>query len=303
MQLYPYRVLEVNQIMQRGQVIDWSMQLVDAPEAWKVTKGEGIRVAVLDTGIDYRHPDLTQNIEKGINFTSFDRYDYMDWVGHGTHVAGLIAGCDNNIGVIGVAPRARLVAVKVLGDNGFGSIDAIIKGIEYCISEKVDIISMSLGTQYDPGPQLRRVIQKAREAGIIIVAASGNESSFCGWPARYDEVIAVGAIDYKRQKASFSNIGPELDVVAPGVSVLSTYPNGKYARLSGTSMATPIVAGIIALIQTYARKLGKKLGPGEIMKMLPQLTLDLGQAGPDPQYGYGMISLSNLVDKFNEGLC
>ena len=302
MQLFPYYAMDIRQQLRQGQVIDWSVEMIRAPEVWKLTKGEGIKIAVLDTGIDYRHPDLSPNVIRGINFTSLDRQDYMDRYGHGTYVAGLIAGCDNGIGIIGVAPKAQLIAVKVIGDNGAGSPQTIVQGIEYCIEEKVDIISMSLGTRFDPGPQLHHVIREARKAGIIIVAASGNESSYCGWPARYEEVIAVGAIDSKGQKASFSNMGYELDVSAPGVGILSTYPNGAYAVLSGTSMATPIVSGVIALIQSYGRKQGKKIGPNEIMKMLPEFTIDLGQAGHDSQYGYGMIHLSKLVEKFNENL-
>lgn len=300
MKLYPVQVLEVQQSLKPGQVIDWGVKMIQAPPAWKETKGEGVKVAILDTGVDYRHPDLAPNIKQGMNFTSPDSQNFMDGNGHGTHVAGIIAGCDNGMGVVGVAPMAELYPIKVLGDDGAGSFQTIVKGIEYAIQLGVDIISMSLGSEVDPGPQLHQAIQKAHRAGIVIVAASGNESSRCDWPARYDEVIAVGAIDRRKHKAYFSNTGPELDVTAPGVNILSTYLNGTYARLSGTSMATPVVSGAIALILSYAKKKGIKVGPDELMKMLPEFTVDLGQAGFDQDYGYGLINVGKLVEEFNK---
>lgn len=289
-------VLEVQSTSPK-QVIDWGVSLVQAPQIWSLTKGEGIKVAVLDTGVDPKHPDLAPNIVKGINFTTSNPTDFVDRQGHGSHCAGIIAACDNMVGVVGVAPRAQLYIAKVLGDDGSGSIDAIIKGIDWAIEEQVDIISMSLGCPVDPGPAFHQAFKRAHDAGIIIVAASGNENTHVGWPAVYEETIAVGAVDQAFGKANFSNFGNELDVAAPGVDIYSTYKNGGYAKLSGTSMATPMVAGVIALVESLARKSGQKLSPDQIMQLIHDRSVDLGEAGDDDNFGNGLINIYKLIQK------
>ena len=281
------------------QKVDWGVSLVQAPALWQITKGEGIKVAVLDTGVDYNHPDLSPNFKMGRNFATSNANDYMDRQGHGTHCAGIIAGSDNDFGIVGVAPKADLYAAKVLADNGTGSIKPIINAIDWAISQQVDIISMSLGTASDPGRGLHDAIKRAHAAGIIMVAATGNESTHCGWPAAYDEVIAVGAIDQAMQKAKFSNFGDEVDVTAPGVNILSTYLNNSYAKLSGTSMATPMVAGVIALILSFCRKQGIKATPQQIMEMIKTRSVDLGQQGHDDYFGNGLINVYKLIAAAN----
>lgn len=280
-----------------GQIIDWGVSLVQAPQLWQVTKGEGVKVLVLDTGIDPRHPDLMPNFKMGYNFTTGNANDYIDRQGHGSHCCGIIAAADNGFGVIGVAPKAELYMGKVLGDNGQGGFDAIIKGIHWGIQEKVDIISMSLGCSVDPGPALHDAIKQAHAAGIIIVAASGNENTGCGWPAAYDECIAVGAVDQALDRAFFSNFGKEVDVAAPGVDILSTYKDGQYAKLSGTSMATPMVAGVLALIVSFCKKNGMKVTPDAALNMIAQRSVDLGQDGRDDMFGNGLINVYKLVKK------
>lgn len=277
------------------QVIDWGISVVQAPLLWGTTKGEGIKVAVLDTGINKSHPDLSANLRGGVNFTTTDITDFEDRQGHGTHCAGIIGGVDNGIGVIGVAPSVDLYAVKVLGDNGSGGINAIIKGIDWAIANGIDIISMSLGCSKDPGAPLHEAIKRAYNAGIVILAASGNEHTHCGWPAAYPECIAVGAIDAGFDQASFSNFGSEVDIAAPGVDIFSTYKNGTYAKLSGTSMATPMVAGCVAIVLSIARKSGKKLSPTEVLDMLTTKSVDLGQDGKDQAFGAGAINLYKLL--------
>ena len=219
-----------------------------------------------------------------------------------THCAGVIAGADNDFGIVGVAPSAELYVAKVLGDNGSGSIQAIINGIDWAIEEQVDIISMSLGASQDPGQAFHDSIKRARQAGIIIVAASGNENTHVGWPAAYPETIAVGAVDQTFGRANFSNFGKELDVVAPGVDILSTYPVGRYAKLSGTSMATPMVAGIVALIQAYSRQIGVKATPEKIVEMIAERSVDMGNAGQDDMFGNGLINAMRLLKGNNDGL-
>lgn len=282
---------------QLHQVIDWGVSIIQAPLLWSTTKGAGLKVAVLDTGIDRTHPDLVDNIRGGINFTTADKDDWQDRQGHGTHCAGIIAAVDNDFGVIGVAPSVGIYAVKVLGDNGSGNFNNIISGINWCIENQIDIISMSLGCDKDPGTAFHDAIKRARAAGIIIVAASGNEARHCGWPAQYDEVIAVGAVDQGLTNANFSNYGQEVDVTAPGVDIYSTYKGGTYARLSGTSMATPAVSGAVALIQSYCRSIGEKATPEKIIQMFEQRSIDLGNKGKDVYYGAGLINLYRLLGK------
>lgn len=277
------------------QVIDWGVSLVQAPQLWSETKGEGMKIAVLDTGIDKDHPDLRDNFVKGMNFTSTNRADFRDRQGHGTHCAGIISGVDNNIGVVGVAPKASLYIGKVLGDDGSGTIAGIIQGIDWAISEKVDILSMSLGASSNPGRAMHDAIKRARAAGIVIVAATGNENTHVGWPAAYPEVIAVGAIAQDLERADFSNFGKEVAIAAPGVDILSTYPQGRYAKLSGTSMATPMVAGVVALAQSYCRKRGIKANPDFIVKMIRERSVDLGEKGSDHRFGNGLVNVYKMI--------
>lgn len=278
-----------------GQQIDWGIQLVQAPKLWSVTKGEGMKIGILDTGIDYTHPDLSSNFVKGRNFTTDDVSDYVDKDGHGTHCAGIIAGCDNDIGIIGVAPKASLYMGKVISDDGKGSIQNVIEGIRWAINQKVDILSMSIGVAKEPTEELHEVISDARKAGIILVAATGNENTNVCYPAAYPEVISVGAISQDLQRAGFSNYGEKLDVMAPGVDIYSTYPINSYAKLSGTSMATPIVAGVIALLQSYCRKNGILATPDVIKEMISSHSIDLGEKGKDNMFGSGLINVSELL--------
>jgi subtilisin len=292
---------DVAEIASQGvsQVIDWGVHIVQAPSIWHATKGEGMKISVLDTGVDLTHPDLVGNIKAYVNFTTPNVQDATDRQGHGTHCAGVIAAIDNQQGIIGIAPSAELYIAKVLGDDGSGGMDSISRGVDWAIAQGVDVISMSLGCSTDPGPSLHDGIKRARAAGIVIVAASGNESTSCGWPAAYDEVIAVGAVDQALDKASFSNFSKEVDIAAPGVNILSTYMNGGYAKLSGTSMATPIVAGVIALIQSFARRNGIKATPDMMIAMINQRSVDLGTAGHDDNFGNGLINVFKLVKNNN----
>lgn len=284
-----------------NQTVDWGVSITQAPLLWHKTKGEGIKIAVLDTGIDHTHPDLAENIKGGVNFTTTNPDDWMDRQGHGTHCAGIIAGTDNGQGVVGVSPKADLYGVKVLADNGSGTIDWIIRGIDWCIANQMDIVSMSLGTSADPGPELQRAMQRARAAGIILIAASGNEATHCGWPAAYPEVIAVGAVDPTLEKAAYSNFGEEIDIVAGGSEILSTYLNKGYARLSGTSMATPIVTGAAALVQRYARLQDAKIGPVTIMDLLRSRSVGLGGTRlRNDHFGSGLVNVYKLIENFNE---
>lgn len=274
--------------------IDWGLKAIGAEKAWEKTKGQGIKIAILDTGVDNNHKDLVQNIRGIADFTG-SRYSVVDVQGHGTHVAGIIGGVDNGFGTVGIAPRAELYIGKVLDDNGNGNFEAIVKGIRWAMAQDVDIISMSLGTASRPPQIVHDAIKEATAQGIIILAATGNENSEVCYPALYDEVIAVSAIDKSLQHAGFSNHGIKNEITAPGVDIVSTYKNGSYARLSGTSMATPLVAGATALILARQKDLtGRKPTVAETHALLDTMVLDLGEVGRDELYGLGMIDLSLL---------
>jgi subtilisin family serine protease len=275
--------------------IDWGLKAVGAEVAWQKTKGKGIKVAVLDTGIDPDHRDLAPNVKAWADFTN-SRYAIEDMQGHGSHCAGIIAGVDNGVGMIGVAPEVEIYAAKVLGDSGTGGFDSIVRGLQWAISKGVDVISMSLGTASQPPEMVHQVVKQAKDLGIIMVAATGNENGAVCWPAMYDEIIAVSAVDQNLNRASFSNYGIKNEISAPGVDIVSTYKNGTYARLSGTSMATPLVAGAIALIVARHKENTNGLKPSveEVHAILQMMVKDLGNIGKDELYGAGMINLALL---------
>ena len=246
-------------------------------------------VAVIDTGRP-NAPDLAANI-KGGNYVT-PGASPQDDNGHGTHVAGIIAAVDNTLGVIGVAPRASLYAVKVLDDAGVGSYSDVISGLQWAVSNGMQVVNMSFGgPDYAP---LRAAITAASNAGIVLVAAAGNSgpgANTVGYPAKYPEVIAVAATDSANTVASFSSRGPEVELAAPGVSILSTYFGVSYATLSGTSMASPHVAGAAALVIGSGIKdtNGDGLVNDEVRAILDGTAHDLGAAGRDTAYGYGLV--------------
>lgn len=242
--------------LSNDEVVDWGITAVGAPYAWRYTRGQGVTVAVLDTGVA-RHPDLDRNIIDRLSVRP--EWNPLDHVGHGTHCAGIVAAVDNGTGVVGIAPDARVVSIKVLGDNGQGGYDDLARGIDMAVDYGVDIISMSLGCMAAPeGPALYQAIERAHSKGIVIAAAAGNEynpkvADTINYPARFALTIPVAAIDPKSAHAPFSSEGKELrrGVSMPGVQIYSTYLDGTYATLSGTSMATPMLAGFVALMIAY----------------------------------------------------
>lgn len=276
-----------------GQLLNWGLASIMAPYVWTLTKGEGVKVAILDTGVDFNHPDLKPNIIEYTNFTSST--SALDRQGHGTHCAGIVGATDNGSGVVGVAPSVQLYCAKVLDDSGYGDFDVTIKGIQWAIDKKVDIISMSLGSKVEPPQEYHTAIKQAKEAGIIIVAAAGNDHAEVSWPARYDETISVAAMDEKFDPAFYSNFGVANTVIAPGSDILSTYKDGGYAILSGTSMATPMMAGAVALYISYQRKLGNQPTFDSVYQALMKGTVDLGDRGKDQFYGYGLINMVKML--------
>ena len=295
--LPPYKVEKV--LLSLSESIDWGIELLGIPNFWKHTKGKGITVAILDTGIALNHPDLKDAILDTKDFTDSLSGVY-DQEGHGTHVAGIVAARNNGHGVIGVAPECKLLIGKVLGDNGFGKADAIAAGIEWAIASGADIISMSLGSNA-PFPIIQKAIEKAIDKNVFVIAAAGNDGLLdnIDYPGAYEGVITVGSIDRRKQLSSFSDWGVEVDVVAPGDEITSTYPPNITATISGTSMATPFVAGVAALVLSKHRQYGgkTKLETQEQMrKHLIKTAIDLGPNGFDKGFGFGLLNPVKLAE-------
>ncbi|MFX1450327.1 MAG: S8 family serine peptidase [Promethearchaeota archaeon] len=274
-----------------------------------VPYNDPIIVAIIDTGVDLDHEDLQANIlpNTGWDFVDDDPIP-NDENGHGTHCAGLVAAVFNNSkGVSGIAPCAKIIPFRVLDEEGSGEIADVTNAINMIVADYnpkhnqtygVDIISMSLGAGYITGTEendLQDAIDAAVADDIIILAAAGNEDGPVLYPARMDGVLGIAATNVEQDKASYSNYGPQVDYAAPGgdwhffgfvfVGVLSTWPNNRYEYAAGTSMATPVAAGVVALL------LGNKTAPADIETELRARAKDLGTSGPDFEFGWGMVRI------------
>jgi subtilisin family serine protease len=239
-------------IDQPPQAVPWGVAMVRATQANAITRGDGILVCVVDTGIQPDHPDLADNIAGGENFVSEDALAWGDDCGHGTHIAGVIGALDNSIGVVGVAPEAKLFSAKVLDAGGAGSSSTIAEGIRSCTAHHAQVINLSLVVTED-SQLIHDAIVDARRSGAVIVAAAGNSSGQVFYPAKYPEVIAVSAVDSHLKLAPFSSWGPEIAFAAPGAQIYSTMLYSRYVVESGTSMAAPHVSGVAALMMAARR--------------------------------------------------
>ena len=275
------------------------VELIEAIRFWEQgKKGKGVVIAVIDTGCDTNHIELKDRIIGGRNFTDEDDGDpavYKDYNGHGTHVAGTIAANMNGIGVVGVAPEASLMILKASNRKGMAKYSSIINAIDYAVEMKVDIISLSLGGEVDD-LLLHESVKKAVNKNILVVCAAANETDnglvSPSYPADYEECISVGSVDYEKL-ANLIKRKEHLDLVAPGVGILSTYLNGTYAIMSGTSMAVPHVTGALALLTNYCeREFGRRLSESEIYAQLIKRTINFGYDAA--QVGNGCIFLSTI---------
>jgi len=274
---------------QPPETLPWGVDRIDAELAWSTATGAEVKVAILDTGIDLDHPDLAANVKGGVN-TINRRKSAADDNGHGTHVAGIVAALDNDIGVIGVAPKASLYAVKVLDRTGSGFVSDVIEGLQWCIAEGMDVVNMSLGTPSDI-QSFHDAVTAVYAAGITQVAAAGNSGGSVEYPAAYPETIAVSATDSSNTVAPWSSYGEEIDLAAPGVNIPSTYKGDAYKTLSGTSMAAPHVTGTVALVLEEQ----PGLGPDYVLYALTSTADDLGDPGRDDFYGYGLVDAEESV--------
>ena len=267
-----------------GQTIPWGIERIEAPAAHSVSIGTGIGIAIIDTGIDPRHEDLrvvggyaTVNCFPPAKCAAAWDDDH----GHGTHVAGTAAALDNDRGVLGVAPEANLYAVKVLDRNGGGTWAGVAEGIIWAADQGIEVLNMSLGGGHSSTVQ--RAVVYAHGEGSLLVASAGNSGGAVGYPAAYAEVIAVSATDKDDNIASWSSRGEEVELAAPGVSVYSTLPGNKYGTYSGTSMASPHVAGVAALVWATDSTLTNE----EVRQTLQKTAEDLGLSSS--HQGYGLV--------------
>lgn len=282
----------------------YGVDMIKAKSIWEESKkGEGIKIAVIDSGCDINHEDLKDNIINVRNFTDEDNKNpniVIDRVGHGTHVTGtIVANGKNN--VVGVAPGVGIYVLKAIDRTGSGKLSWVVNAINYAVKQKVDIISMSLGMSQS-NEKLERAVRDAINKNILVVCAAGNdgdgnsESFEYSYPAAYQDVIAVGAVDRKGIPASFSNSNLVIDVVAPGVDILSTFPNNKFAILSGTSMATPHVSGSLALLKNWSyNEFQRNLSQRELYAQLIKHTKELDYSRT--VQGNGLVYLEEYKGK------
>jgi subtilisin family serine protease len=294
MRFIPQKELETSEVIAAlDEVIDWGLLATGIPDIWQDTQGENINVAILDTGIA-DHIDLEDAIIAKYDTTGNDAPGL-----HGSHVAGIVAARKNDMGIIGVAPQSKLFSIKVLNQNGIGTIASIIKGLEICTSLDCHIINMSLGVPKKPSDDLHNIIKKLYSQGKFIIAAAGNNAGAVNYPAAYPEVIAVAAMDPSLTLAKFASRGPQVSALAPGVDIYSTSLNNEYRKMSGSSQAAPFFSGICALLLSYARKYPEKLQITtfeDMLKILDDLCNPQGQtnyAGKLQDVGYGIPHFAN----------
>lgn len=286
----------------------WSLPKINAPAAWDITEGSPlVTVAVIDSGIDQNHPDLQANIAEVKNFTGCGTGDQA---GHGTHVAGTVAAVGNNgAGVTGVAPKVKIMALKVGCSGQDITLAAVASALDYARNKKVQVINMSLGGSA-VSQTMANLIANAVADNITVVVAAGNDGAQNAnqlYPANDPNVITVSATGPRDELAHYSSYGSVVDVAAPGGNpaggsstcvssgadcIVSTYPNSRYVAMTGTSMASPHVAGLVALL--YSKD--PAITSAKVRQILQTTSLDLGTSGKDVKFGYGRVDAKKALD-------
>lgn len=287
-----------------SQSFDWGLEYSSIPEAWKISKGEDVLVAVIDTGKP-NHIDIGDNAITGVNFVEGETI--QDFNGHQTHCVGIISAKDNNQGYVGVAPESKCICIKALNKNGSGTIKNVAESIHAAIEFNPDIISMSLGSR-SPSAEIHEAVKRAYSKNIPVVCSAGNSGlSGVGYPAAYEETISIAAFDKNGKITDFSSKGEQVDWAAPGDKIYSTFLGNSYAVLSGTSMACPFIVGVIALMLSKHKKQEAETGKNdcktidEIKQHLLKYTDDRGKIGKDKKWGYGVIDVKKMMeDGLNE---
>jgi subtilisin len=277
--------------------VQWGVRAVNAPAAWASNRGRGVKVAVVDTGIDPNHPELAARVKGGVNALD-ENTPWHDDHSHGTHVAGIIAATMNGTGVVGVAPEADLYAVKVLTKDGSGSLFGIVKGIMWCAQNGMQVVNMSLGAAQG-NFLFEMAVNQLKSADIPLIAAAGNDGKAVNFPAAYEAAVAISAMcppegDENAKLcngsalAAFSSRGPEIEFIMPGVKIPSTVINGEIKAYSGTSMAAPHAAGLAALAVANGAS-----GQAGVRAALKSAAVKVPNLSPSEQ-GNGMIDAGRL---------
>lgn len=281
----------------------WALPLMHVPEGWSLLAPSDnmVKVAVIDTGVDLHHPDLSAYILPGKDYIDQDDSP-LDLHGHGTHVSGIIAAEANNaMGIAGLRGPAniQIIPLKIMGSDGTGEVAAEVQAIYDAVSMGADVINLSLGSS-DYSQAERDAVRYATEHQVMVVAATGNAFSSVDYPAAYSDAVAVAATDSSDKVADFSNSGSQVDLAAPGVGIVSTVPtslvSSGYASMTGTSMAAPQVSALAAVIKSQAPELTNK----QIEQMMKDTASDIGTAGKDRKSGYGRIDFLAAISKLNE---
>lgn len=279
-----------------SQFCGWEIEKFNIKKQWKFATGKNITVAVIDTGCDLFHDDLKNNLIQGINILNPNK-DPMDDNGHGSHVSSTIAASNNGVGMVGVAPDAKIMPVKALNGSGQGSLQDIVKGIIWAVDNKADIITMSLGSP-QTNSSLEQALDYAAKNDVIVFCAAGNSGPDTDimYPAKSENTVAIGAIDKYLSRTVFSCSGDTLDFLAPGQEILGCVPGNRYAIMSGTSMSNPFAAGCAALLKEYCIKRNIKLSSyNDYINIFKKQVIHL----EDPAYtnqkryeGYGILNIN-----------
>jgi thermitase len=285
----------------------WGLDIIHADAAHSTSTGSGAVVAVIDTGVLASHEDLAGRLLPGHDFVQNDDTP-QDENGHGTHVTGIVAAdAGNGKGIEGVAPGASVMPIRALDKNGEGSTENVAKGIDYAVAHHADVINLSLGgdavsSLIGGDDAFTKAVQNALDKGVVVIAAAGNDTApFCEQPAVSGPLLCVGAIDRREMRSFYSSSG---DLVAPGGSatvggsdedILSTYNNGKYETIAGTSQATPHVAGVAALLVSLG------LHGKAVTDRILATARDAGVSGPDDVYGAGILDAKAAVAGVGSG--
>jgi major intracellular serine protease len=283
------------------QIYGWELTKFNIPSLWRKCEGDGVIVAVIDTGCDLQHPDLKDNVLPGKNFVN-PSTEPQDDCGHGSHVCSTIAAVNNGCGIVGVAPKAKIVPLKALDGQGSGNIKHIIEAIYYAANYgSVDFITMSLGSARG-SEALEAAINYAYDKGCIVFCAAGNsgENVDIMYPAKYEKTISIGAIDENLRRTSFTCSGESLDFLAPGHNIIGCAPQGGYATMSGTSMSNPFAVGCASLLLSYNKKYKQySLNTYEdyinVFKTTAKNLEDSRYSGVKKYQGYGILNLYGLV--------
>ena len=294
--LPPFKPKFVFQTLAEQEIYDWGLQDLNIPDIHKQTQAEGIKIAIIDSGKS-EHFEVAGAFFDAQNFSKSPTIN--DKLGHSTFISGLLCAAKNDQGIIGVAPKAKLLYAKAIMDDGQGDPDAIIRAFNWCVEQKVDIISISAGMFIDFRP-LHDAVKKAYDNNIIIVGAVGNSSNHyddIAFPARYPEVIGVAAYDRQRKPAGFSSRGINIKFAMPGVDIYSTYLSNTYCRMNGTSFACPIMTGICALILSKHRMVHSNTpctNMSEMMEHLKKYAINLD--GDQKAVGFGSVNVDGAIN-------